>query len=60
MPGKRNEYEEGSGNDESACSYDPPRIIFEKRVEAVATTCEFDPPLTKSSVGEGCTGMTFS
>ncbi len=40
--------------------YDAPAVIFESVVEAVANTCNFDPPLTKSSVGEGCTGLTFS
>ncbi len=40
--------------------YEPPAIILERRIEAVATTCAFDPPLTKSNAGEGCTGLTFS
>ena len=40
--------------------YEPPAIILERRIEAVATACAFDPPLTKSNAGEGCTGMTFS
>ena len=40
--------------------YEPPAVIFESVVEAVANTCNFDPPLTKASVGEGCTGLTFS
>jgi hypothetical protein len=40
--------------------YEPPAIILERRIEAVANTCAFDPPLTKSNAGEGCTGLTFS
>lgn len=40
--------------------YEPPAIIVERRIEAVANTCAFDPPLTKSNAGEGCTGLTFS
>lgn len=46
--------------DSPEADYDPPQIVFEKVIEAVANTCNFDPPLTKSSVMEGCTGMTFS
>ena len=45
---------------EEHCDYEPPAIIFEKVIEAVANTCAFDPPLTKSNAGEGCTGLTFS
>jgi hypothetical protein len=41
-------------------AYEPPAIVFEKRIEAVANTCNFDPPLTKSNADEGCTGQTFS
>ena len=44
----------------SALRYEPPAIIVERRIEAVANTCAFDPPLTKSNAGEGCTGQTFS
>ena len=40
--------------------YEPPAIVVERRIEAVANTCAFDPPLTKSNAGEGCTGLTFS
>ncbi len=40
--------------------YQPPAIIFEKVVEAVAATCDFDPPLTKAGGGDGCTGPSFS
>lgn len=40
--------------------YEPPAIIFEKVVEAVANTCNFDPPLTKDSGPQGCTGLLFS
>ncbi|MEE8142983.1 MAG: hypothetical protein V3T77_07780 [Planctomycetota bacterium] len=39
--------------------YEPPAIIFQRRVEAVANTCNFDPPLTKAG-GDGCTGLLFS
>ena len=39
---------------------EPPAIIFEQKIEAVANVCNFDPPVTKSNVGEGCTGLTFS
>ena len=45
---------------EEHCDYEAPAIIFEKVIEAVANTCAFDPPLTKSNAGEGCTGLTFS
>ncbi|MEM7167528.1 MAG: hypothetical protein AAF581_18875 [Planctomycetota bacterium] len=45
---------------DSGAPYEAPAIIFEKKIEAVANTCEFDPPLTKSNVMEGCTGLTFS
>ncbi len=49
------------GDDESRPrNYEAPAIIFERVVEAVANTCNFDPPLTKSTVPEGCTGLTFS
>lgn len=41
-------------------AYEPPAIILERRIEAVANTCAFDPPLTKSNPAEGCTGLTFS
>ncbi len=40
--------------------YEPPAVIFEQKIEAVANTCNFDPPTTKSNAGEGCTGLTFS
>ena len=40
--------------------YEPPAIVLERRIEAVANTCAFDPPLTKSNAFEGCTGVTFS
>ena len=40
--------------------YEPPAVLFEQVIEAVANTCNFDPPLTKASVAEGCTGLTFS
>ena len=43
-----------------ALAYEPPAIILERRIEAVANTCAFDPPLTKSNPAEGCTGLTFS
>ncbi len=51
-----------AGSDQAAPRppYVPPAIIVERRIEAVANTCAFDPPLTKSNAGEGCTGVTFS
>lgn len=49
-----------SDNPEETVAYEAPAIIFEKKIEAVANTCEFDPPLTKANVMEGCTGLTFS
>lgn len=52
----------GGARDERADpeTYEPPAIILERRIEAVANTCAFDPPLTKSNAMEGCTGLTFS
>ena len=50
---------ESSPSDERT-PYEAPAIVVERRIEAVANTCAFDPPLTKSNAGEGCTGMTFS
>ncbi|MFN0059457.1 MAG: PqqD family protein [Planctomycetota bacterium] len=41
-------------------AYETPRVLFQKVIEAVAATCSFDPPLTKSGGGDGCTGLTFS
>ena len=40
--------------------YEAPAVIFEKQIEAVATTCNYDPPLTKQGGGDGCTGLLFS
>lgn len=49
-----------SNNQDETIPYEAPAIVVERRIEAVANTCAFDPPLTKSNAGEGCTGMTFS
>lgn len=58
----RKPHEDSAGSEDPSAdaSYDPPKIVFEKVIEAVANTCNFDPPLTKSSAMEGCTGLTFS
>ena len=50
---------EGGVPSEGTPPYEPPAIVLERRIEAVANTCAFDPPLTKSNAMEGCASDRF-
>ncbi|MCA8961318.1 MAG: hypothetical protein KDC38_12425 [Planctomycetes bacterium] len=60
MSNSRPREESSDAGGDGVETYGAPAIEFEQVIEAVANTCNFDPPLTKASAAEGCTGLTFS